>query len=40
MVCLVRERVVEWVEVLEGGDIGGREAEGRYIEDVKGSRWF
>jgi hypothetical protein len=24
----------------EGGDIGGREAKGRYVEEIKSSRWI
>jgi hypothetical protein len=40
MVCLVREREGNGGEGVERGDIEGGEVEGRYVEEIKGSRWI
>jgi hypothetical protein len=35
-----REKGENGGEEVEGGDIGDREVEGRYFEEIKGSRWI
>jgi hypothetical protein len=35
-----REWMGEWGEGVEGGDIGGSEEEGRYVEEIKSNRWI